>query len=65
MEQQEFEIEIKKSGEVKVHIKGVKGAKCMKYAELFQNIVGPVKEQEFTAEYYEPESQVGIDISQG
>ena len=65
MEQQEFEIEIKKSGEVKVHIKGVKGAKCMEYSKLFEKIVGPVKEQEFTAEYYEPESHVGIDVSNG
>lgn len=65
MEQQEFEIEIKKSGEVKVHIKGVKGSKCMEYSKLFENMIGPIKEQELTAEYYEPESQIGIDVSNG
>ena len=63
MEQQEFEIEIKKNGEVKVHIKGIKGAKCMKYTEFFQNMIGPVKEEEFTAEYYEPEVHNGINVS--
>ena len=62
MEQQEFEVEIKKNGEVKVHIKGIKGAKCMEYAKLFENIVGPIQEQELTSEYYEPESHIGIEI---
>jgi len=62
MEQQEFEIEIRKDGEVKVHIKGVKGQKCLEYAKLFEGIVGPIKEQELTAEYYDPESHIGIDV---
>ncbi|NOY74431.1 MAG: DUF2997 domain-containing protein [Kiritimatiellaeota bacterium] len=63
MEQQEFEIEIRKDGEVKVHMKGIKGQKCMRYAELFEKIVGPIVESEFTAEYYEPEIHTDIDIT--
>ena len=63
MEQQEFDIEIRKDGEVKVHLKGIKGQKCMRYAELFEKMVGPIKEKEFTAEYYEPEVHTDIDIA--
>jgi len=63
MEQQEFDIEIKKNGEVKVHIKGIKGSKCLEYAKLFEDMIGPINEKELTSEYYEPETQIGIDIS--
>jgi hypothetical protein len=59
----EFEIEIDPSGEVKVHIKGIKGKGCMQYAELFKNIVGEIKQQNFTSDYYEPpDDKVGISI---
>jgi invasion protein IalB len=59
----EFEIEIDQTGEVKVHIKGVKGKGCLQYAELFKNIVGEIKQQSLTSEYYEPpDAQVGISI---
>jgi len=59
----EFEIEIDQTGEVKVHIKGVKGKGCLEYAELFKNIVGEIKQQSFTSEYYEPpDAEVSISI---
>lgn len=64
MEQRDIEIEIRKDGEVKVHIKGVKGPKCLEYTKLFENIIGPINERELTSEYYEPESNVGVDVSQ-
>lgn len=63
MAAKEIEIEILKTGEVKVHVKGVKGPKCLEYAKLFERIVGPEQSQELTSEYYEPESHVGIDVS--
>jgi hypothetical protein len=63
MEQQEFEIEIRKNGEVKVHIRGVKGKKCLKYAEFFEKIVGPRKDTELTSEFYEPEVHSRIDLN--
>jgi hypothetical protein len=55
----ELEIEISPSGEVHVHVKGVKGKKCLNYVEIF-NTLGKVKEQKVTSEYYEPEPKVGI-----
>lgn len=56
----EIEIEIMPNGEVKVEIRGIKGKKCVTYAKQIANIVGKIKEEKFTNEFYEPESEVGI-----
>lgn len=64
MAQHEVEITITKSGEVKVHIKGVKGKGCLEYAEWLAQVVGKVKDQKLTSEYYEPETKVRIDLKQ-
>ena len=62
MEQHEIEITISKSGQVEAHIKGAKGKRCLKYAELLAEIVGKIKKQDLTSEYYEPETKAGIDL---
>jgi len=64
MEQHDVEITIAKTGEVKVHVKGAKGKACLEYAKLLTDIVGKVKEQKYTSEYYEPESKVKIHLEQ-
>jgi len=64
MAQHDIEIEIGKNGEVKVHVKGVKGPACMDYAEFLAAIVGKVKEQQLTSEYYEPPEKVKIHLEQ-
>jgi hypothetical protein len=64
MAQHEVEIEITKGGEVKVHIKGAKGKACLEYAQWLTDIVGTVKEQQYTSEYYEPEVKTRIDLHQ-
>jgi hypothetical protein len=64
MEQHHIEIEIRPDGEVKVHIQGAKGRQCLKYAELFKQIVGVVKQQEMTHEFYEPEPRVALNLEQ-
>jgi hypothetical protein len=64
MEQHDVEIVISKTGEVKVHVKGVKGKGCLEYAKFFTKIVGKVRDQQNTSEYYEPESRVRIDLEQ-
>ena len=58
----ELEIEIGKDGETKVHIKGVKGKKCAEYMEVFNEILGKIKSQKQTSEYYEPETRISTDI---
>jgi len=62
MAQHDIEIEINKAGEVKVHIKGVKGKGCLKYAEFLKELVGEVKSQQLTSEYYEPDEKAKIDL---
>ena len=43
MAEHNIEIEISKTGEVKVHVKGVKGPGCLEYGKLLAEIVGKVK----------------------
>ena len=62
MPQHDIEIEIRKNGEVKVHIKGVKGKACLAYAKFLQQIVGRVKSQQLTSKYYEPDEKARIDV---
>lgn len=58
----EFEITIQPDGKVRVHMHGVKGRQCMEYAKWLAQVLGPAASTERTAEFYEPEQQVRIDI---
>ncbi len=62
MPEHEFEIEIKPDGEVKLHMKGVKGKKCEEYAKYFEEIVGELKSGEKTHEYFEIEDLVDLNL---
>ena len=64
MAQHEVDIEITKQGEVTVHIKGVKGKACLEYAQWLTELVGKVKDQQLTSEYYEPEVKTRVDLHQ-
>ncbi len=64
MAQHEVEITISRAGEVKVHVKGAKGKACTEYAEWLAEIVGKVKDQQLTSEYYEPETKAAIELRQ-
>lgn len=64
MAQHEVEITISKTGEVKVHIKGAKGKACLDYVKWLQQVVGKVKSQTLTSEYYEPDVKSRIDVRQ-
>lgn len=64
MAQHDIEITISKTGEVRVHVKGAKGKSCMAYAEWLTQIIGKVKDQKLTSEYYEPEEKNRIDLKQ-
>lgn len=64
MAQHEIEITILKSGEVKVHVKGAKGKACMEYSKWLAKVVGTVKDQKLTSEYYEPETKTAIKLQQ-
>ncbi len=64
MEQHDVEITISKTGEVKVHVKGAKGKACMEYGKWLAKVVGKIKDQKLTSEYYEPETRVCMKLQQ-
>lgn len=64
MAQHDVEITISQTGEVKVHVKGVKGKGCLEYAKWLARVVGKVKDQQLTSEYYEPETKARIELTQ-
>jgi hypothetical protein len=64
MAEREFDITIAKNGEVELHIKGVKGRACLDVVKVFEEIVGEMKSQQQTGEFYEPEEQVQYRIDQ-
>jgi len=64
MAQHDVEITISQTGEVRVHVKGVKGKGCLEYSKWLARIVGRVKDEQLTSEYYEPETKARIDLKQ-
>ncbi|HUA68519.1 MAG TPA: DUF2997 domain-containing protein [Candidatus Saccharimonadales bacterium] len=64
MPQREFDITIGKDGSVQLHVKGYKGRSCLEAVKLFEQIVGEMKLQQQTGEFYEPEEQVRYNIDQ-
>ncbi|MHC4713242.1 MAG: DUF2997 domain-containing protein [Planctomycetota bacterium] len=64
MEKHELEIEILADGTVHVETFGVKGARCLEYAQLMEEIVGETKEKTLKSEYYERPPNVRINQSQ-
>jgi hypothetical protein len=62
MPQREFEITIGKDGSVELHVKGYKGKGCLEAMKAFQEIVGDLKSEQRTNEFYEPEEQVRFNI---
>ena len=64
MAQREFNITIGADGNVEVHVKGYKGKSCTEAVKLFEKIVGEIRAEQKTTEYYEPEEQVQFRIDQ-
>jgi hypothetical protein len=64
MPQREFEITITPHGEVKLHVHGYKGKGCLEAVKLIEQMVGQVKSQQETCEFYEPEEEVRFRIDQ-
>ena len=64
MGQRELEISIGADGSVEVHVKGYKGRSCTEAVKFFEQIVGELKAEQKTSEFYEPEEQVQHRIDQ-
>jgi hypothetical protein len=64
MPQREFDITIGPDGHVELAIHGYKGKRCLDAVKLFEAIVGEVKSQQVTSEFYEPEEVVRYNLEQ-
>ena len=64
MPQREFDITIGNDGSVELHIQGYKGKRCLEAMRMFEQIVGELKSQQNTSEFYEPEEEVRHVIDQ-
>jgi hypothetical protein len=64
MAQREFDITIGPDGNVELHVKGFKGRSCLEAMKLFEKVVGELKSQRETSEFYEPEELVRYNIDQ-
>jgi len=64
MAQREFDITLGADGSVEVHVKGYKGRSCSEAVKLFEQIVGEIRSEQKTNEFYEPEEQVQFRIDQ-
>lgn len=60
---EEIEILIDETGEIIIHVRGVKGKSCVKRAEEVANNVGRIVNQSYTTEYYDPDPKVAITDS--
>jgi hypothetical protein len=64
MPQREFDISIGANGMVELHVKGIKGRGCLEVIKLFEQIVGEMRDEQRTSEFYEPEEHVRFQIDQ-
>lgn len=64
MPEREFDITIGPDGSVELHVKGYKGKSCLEALKLFEQIVGELKSQQQTSEFYEPDEIVQFRIEQ-
>jgi hypothetical protein len=64
MREREFELTIAPDGSVELQIKGYKGSSCLEAMRMFEKIVGELKEQQQTREFYEPEEQAQYRVEQ-
>jgi len=66
MAQEELEITIDAQGRVQVRTIGIKGPRCLDYAEALARILGREESRQLTSEYYEAEQQARthVDVKQ-
>jgi hypothetical protein len=64
MAQREFNITIGPDGGVEVEARGFKGRNCTDVVKWFEKIVGEIKAERKTSEFYEPAERVRFEIEQ-
>lgn len=58
MAQEEFDFVITPDGEVRMETHGVKGPRCLERLAFFAGLLGEVRSQELTADYYQGEGEL-------
>ena len=54
----QLKIKLLPNGKIQMETQGIKGKKCLKYAELLEKLAdAKITKQEFTSEYYEQETE--------
>jgi len=64
MPQREYDLTIEPDGSVRLHVQGYKGKSCLEAVKLFESVVGGIKSQQATSEFYEPDEVVRHNIEQ-
>lgn len=64
MEVHEIEIEVRPDGTVQAHVQGAKGAACMEYVKLLQQLLQSEGQVQQTAEFYEAPTGVEVRLEQ-
>lgn len=55
----QLKITLLPNGEIKMETHGIKGKRCLKYAELLEKLAdAKIEKQEFTSEYYEQDVEI-------
>ena len=58
----QLKIKLLPTGEIQMETKGIKGKKCLKYAEFLEQLAdAKIEEQDFTSEYYEQENEFFVN----
>jgi hypothetical protein len=58
----EINIAIDDNGNVSFEVRGVKGKKCLAITKDWEEALGIVVKQEKTAEFYQTETQTGVNV---
>ncbi len=64
MPEREYDITIEPNGEVHLHVRGYKGKGCLEAVRMFEKMVGELKSQQATSEFYEPDEVVRFNLEQ-
>lgn len=64
MPAREIDISISPNGHVEVHLQGYKGRSCLDAVKLLEQVVGELKSQHETSEFYEPDEVAQYQIEQ-
>lgn len=64
MADREYELTIEPDGQVRLHVRGYKGKRCLDAVRMFEEIVGELASKQATSEFYEPDEVVRHQIDQ-